>query len=389
LQFRPLSLELQFKGHNMNSNDISFPHLGIYLKNVPFHFTLFGKFDIAMYGIIFAIGVVAGIYVASKLAKEEGQNEDQYWSFAIWEIICSLIGARIYYIIFSWDRFKDPFIQGKIGEGLLGLINLRRGGIAIYGAVIAAFITLFIYCKKTKVNPYIYGDTAIPGLIIGQVMGRWGNFFNREVFGEYTDSLFAMRLPVDGQFVRHEDISVLQSQKMAEAMALDPTVNYIQAHPTFFYESVWNLCVFIGLLLYRKHKKFNGEICLLYFAGYGIGRFWIEGIRTDQLMFFGTGIPVSQIVAIILILIAIVGEVLARVNLKKGTLPESFRVRTAEEKKAEAEKNAQAAKKKQEAAEKKDAESHERVEYIIEASEPDMDDDEEDDEEDDEDDGDK
>lgn len=349
----------------MNLTDISFPNLGINLHNVPQKFSLFGKFDIAMYGITFAIGVVLGIVIASKLAKEEGQDEDTFWTFALCEIFCSLIGARIYYIMFSWWRFKTPFVEGKIWEGIVGLINLRKGGIAIYGAVIAAFITLFIFCKKKKVNPFIYGDLAMPALILGQAIGRWGNFFNREVFGEYTDSLFAMRIPIS-EYVRSEDISALQTEKMLAAKALDPTVNYIQAHPTFLYESVWNLAIFAILMLYRKHKKFNGELCLIYFAGYGIGRFLIEGIRTDQLKLPGTSIPVSQVVAVVLILIAIVGEVLARVNLKKGTLPAAFQVRTAEEKAADAEKYKKAAEEKKA---KKDAE-RQHIEYEIKASEP-------------------
>ncbi len=343
----------------MNLTDISFPNLGINLHNVPQKFSLFGKFDIAMYGITFAIGVVLGIVIASKLAKEEGQDEDTFWTFALCEIFCSLIGARIYYIVFSWWRFKTPFVEGKIWEGIVGLINLRKGGIAIYGAVIAAFITLFIFCKKKKVNPFIYGDLAMPALILGQAIGRWGNFFNREVFGEYTDSLFAMRIPFAA--IRPEDRSELQKLIQTEA-----GVNYIQAHPTFLYESVWNLAIFAILMLYRKHKKFNGELCLIYFAGYGIGRFLIEGIRTDQLKIPGTSIPVSQVVAVVLILIAIVGEVLARVNLKKGTLPAAFQVRTAEEKAADAEKYKKAAEEKKA---KKDAE-RQHIEYEIKASEP-------------------
>lgn len=304
----------------MNPNDISFPHLGIYLKNLPNGFNI-GTFRIAFYGITFAIGVLAGILVAAKNAKEYGQDENTYWDFVIREIIFSLIGARIYYIIFAWDLFfKDDFVNGNIGKALFNLINLRAGGIAIYGAVIAAFIVLFIFCKRKKLNPFIYGDAAVPGLILGQAIGRWGNFFNREVFGEYTDSLFAMRLPVDGMYVRAMDISQLQAQKM-----LEQGVNYIQAHPTFLYESVCNLLIFALLMFMRKRKKFNGEICLLYFGCYGIVRFIIEGIRTDQLKIPGIGVPVSQVVAIALILVAIVGEVACRNMIRKNTLPAFFK----------------------------------------------------------------
>lgn len=303
----------------MNATDISFPNLGIYLKNVPDGFYI-GNFKIALYGIIFAIGVLGGLMVSSKVAKEYKQDENTYWDFIIKAIIFSLIGARIYYIIFSWDIFfKDVFVNEGFGKGLLNLINLRNGGIAIYGAVIAAFIFLFIYCKIKKINPFIIGDAAMPGLILGQAIGRWGNFFNREVFGEYTNSFFAMRLPVDGKFVRTMDISATQLEKMSAE-----GVNYIQAHPTFLYESVCNLLVFALLMFIRKRKKFHGELCLLYFGGYGIARLIIEGIRTDQLKIGNTNIPVSQVVAIVLILIAVVGEVACRIMLQKGTLPGMF-----------------------------------------------------------------
>lgn len=325
----------------MNSVDIAFPNLGIYLKNVPKTFML-GKFSIAMYGIIFAIGVLAGIYVASNNAKKEGLDDNVYWDFAIIEVIFSLLGARIYYVIFAWDFYKD---------NLLSVFKLREGGLAIYGAVIAAFIVLFVFCYQKKLNPFIFGDTAMPGLILGQAIGRWGNFFNREVFGEYTNNIFAMSLPVDA--IRARDISELQAQKMAEA-----GVNYIQCHPTFLYESVCNLLIFAGLMLYRKHKKFNGELCLLYFASYGVARFVIEGIRTDQLKMIGTNIPVSQVVAIILIVIAVVGEVVCRVLIAKKSLPDCFRVRTFEENRAAA------AKQKEAATARKNARRG-RVEYII------------------------
>lgn len=284
----------------MNATDIAFPNLGIYLKNVPKTLNFFG-FPIAWYGIIIGIGVMLGLFMALYLAKKTGQNSDIYWDFFIYVLIASILGARIYYVVFAWKYYKNDLLQ---------IFNFRNGGMAIYGAVIAAFVTLFIFCKVKKQNAFQMGDTAVPGLVLGQAIGRWGNFANREVFGEYTNSLFAMRLPIEA--VRVQDISESISQHIIEG------TNYIQVHPTFLYESLWNLVLLILMLAVWKHKKFHGEICLLYFGGYGLGRFWIEGIRTDQLFLIGTSIPVSQVLSAIMVVFAIAADIAVRKSLKKG-----------------------------------------------------------------------
>ncbi len=174
----------------MNAGDIAFPHLGIYLRDVPKSFSIFGL-DIAYYGVIIGLGVLAGILMAAHQAKVTGQDPDTYWDFAIYAVIFSVVGARIYYVIFAWDYYKDD---------LLSIFQTRKGGMAIYGGVIAAFITLFVYCRIKKKNPLLMGDTAMPGLLLGQIIGRWGNFMNREVFGEFYDGLFSMQLPVAETF---------------------------------------------------------------------------------------------------------------------------------------------------------------------------------------------
>ena len=171
----------------MNAGDIAFPNLGIYLKDVPKFFSIFG-FEIAFYGLLIGLGVLSGIVMAAHVAKATGQNPDDYWDFAIYAVIFSIVGARIYYVVFSWDYYKD---------NLLGIFQLRNGGLAIYGGVIAAFVTLFVYCRVKKQNPLLMGDTCMPGLILGQAIGRWGNFMNREVFGEYYAGLFSMQLTVE------------------------------------------------------------------------------------------------------------------------------------------------------------------------------------------------
>ena len=284
----------------MNVGDIAFPHLHIYLQNVPKTFSVFG-FQIAFYGLIIGIGVMLGVLMAVHEAKVSGQNPDIYWDFAIYVIIFSILGARIYYVVFAWDTYKD---------NLLSVFNIRGGGLAIYGAVIGAFLTAGIYCYIKKVSFLQLCDTGVMGLILGQIIGRWGNFMNREAFGQYTDSLLAMRLPVEA--VRPWDISESISANMAAG------TNYIQVHPTFLYESLWNLLILGLLLLYRKHKKFQGEVTLLYLGGYGLGRCWIEGLRTDQLLIPHTQVAVSQVLAGVLVVFAIVAEAVVRFRMKKS-----------------------------------------------------------------------
>lgn len=289
----------------MGINDIAFPHLGIYLENVPKSFSVFG-FEIAFYGLIIGIGVICGVLMAVHIAKLEKMDSDIIWDFAIYAVIFSVIGARIYYVIFSWDLYKG---------NLLSIFNTRQGGLAIYGGVIGAFTTLFVYSKIKKVSPYQIGDCGVYGLVLGQVIGRWGNFFNREAFGGFTDSLFAMRLPIDA--VRAKDIAQSHIDGMAQ-MSADGAVNFIQVHPTFLYEGIWNLCLLIVMLLYHRHKKYHGQMCLIYLGGYGLGRFFIEGLRTDQLLIPHTQIAVSQVLAIVMFVFAVAFDGYIRFRLKKN-----------------------------------------------------------------------
>ena len=284
----------------MDVSDIAFPHIGVYLENVPKTFPVFG-FQIALYGVLIGLGVLSGVFMAAHIAKKEDVDPDIIWDVILYELIFSIIGARIYYVIFEWDMYKD---------NLLEIFNLRHGGLAIYGAVIAAFITLYIYCRIRKQSFLQIVDICVPGLILGQAIGRWGNFFNREVFGEYTDNLFAMCLPIDS--VRVRDITANVAAHIADG------TNYIQVHPTFLYESLWNLLILFLMLFYRKYKKFNGEMWLFYMGGYGLGRFWIEAIRTDQLYMPGTTIPVSQILAALFVLVSAAADIIIRCRIRKS-----------------------------------------------------------------------
>lgn len=294
----------------MDAWDIAFPHLNIYLTHVPKSFSLFG-FTVALYGVVIALGMIGGFTLASKLSKWNYFKGDDVWDFAIYAIIFGIIGARTYYVVFAWDKYKD---------NLLEVFNIRNGGLAIYGGLIAGFTTLFIFCHVKKINPLNFADACVPGIALGQLAGRWGNFFNREAFGQYTDGLMAMRLPIDA--VRSSDISASISEHIVEG------TNYIQVHPTFLYESLWNLCLMIFLILWTKHKKFSGQVMSFYFLGYGIGRLWIEGLRTDQLQIGNTGIAISQVVCIAIIILAIVLNVcmwkkgVSKPELKVETKPE-------------------------------------------------------------------
>ena len=285
----------------MEGADIIFPHLGITISHLPKGITI-GGFTIAFYGIIIALGMVSGLLLARWQAKRTGQDPEVYMDYAIWGIIFAIIGARLYYVAFSWDMYKDNLWQ---------IFNTRGGGMAIYGGVIAAVITAIVYCRKKHYKFALFADTAVPGLILGQIIGRYGNFMNREAFGEYTDSLFAMRLKVAD--VTSSNITTTMQQHIIT----ENETRYIQVHPTFLYESLWNVMVLVIMLVYTKRKKFDGEIFLIYLIGYGIGRTWIEGLRTDQLLIGSTGIAVSQVLSAVLALGGITYWIYRRVRLKK------------------------------------------------------------------------
>ncbi|MCR5666574.1 MAG: prolipoprotein diacylglyceryl transferase [Eubacterium sp.] len=283
---------------------IRFPHLHINLEYVIKSISI-GNFEIAMYGICIAIGVVLGLCLVAHVAKKTGQKPEDYFDLAILGVVFGVIGARIYYVVFSWDLYKD---------NLKSIFNLRQGGLAIYGGVIAAIIVTLVLSKVKKKPFFQLADTACVGLITGQICGRWGNFFNREAFGDYTDNIFAMQLPVSA--VRSGDIT----QTLSDHIEVVDGISYIQVHPTFLYESVWNIAVLIILLLTRKYVKHHGITFFMYLLGYGLGRFWIEGLRTDQLLIPNTGIAVSQVLAAVLVIVSVVVIVFLH---KKGKVKEA------------------------------------------------------------------
>ena len=282
--------------------EINFPNLGIYLDHVGKNISIFG-FSIAYYGIVIVTGMMIAIWIAQREAKRTGQNPEQYLDLAMIGIAAGILGARIYYVIFAWDYYKDD---------LLSIFNIRQGGLAIYGGIIGACIAVVIYSRKKKQNFGLLMDTASMSIVFGQIMGRWGNFFNREAFGDYTNNLFAMQLPVSA--VRANEIT----QKMWDHVVTVNGVEYIQVHPTFLYESLWNVGVLLFLFWFRKRKKFNGEVFLMYLIGYGLGRIWIEGLRTDQLLLPVVGLPVSQLLSGCLVVGCTILVVWKRKKLSSG-----------------------------------------------------------------------
>ncbi len=283
--------------------EVSFPNLGINIDKLPrVAFSVFG-IDLYYYGIIIGLAFLAGTYYTIHEAKRTGQNPEIYSDFLLYAIILCVIGARIYYVIFSWDSYKD---------NLLKIFAIREGGLAVYGGIIAGVITAIVYTRLKGLSFKVFADTATPALILGQAIGRWGNFFNKEVFGEYTDSLFAMR------YLKESVDSI--PPKVLDKLVIVNGVEYIQVHPTFLYESVWCFAAFAFMNIYKRYKKFDGEICCLYFIAYGIGRFIIEGMRTDQLYIWNTNIAVSQILSLVLAITAIVYDIYIRRNQNNSAL---------------------------------------------------------------------
>ena len=265
--------------------EIWFPNLDIEVMHFNrIAFTIFG-INIYWYGIFIATGLILGLLVTLNEAKRTNQDQNFYIDLVIVGAIVSIICARIYYVAFSWDYYRNHLSE---------ILAIRNGGIAIYGAIIGAIITAFIYCKIKKKKFLKVTDTFSFAFVIGQIIGRWGNFANREAFGGYTDSLFAMRY-------LKEQVANIPKDVLDKVVNINGT-EYIQVHPTFLYESLWNVGVLIILFIIRKRKRFDGQLTATYFIVYGIGRFWIEGLRTDSLMIGNTGLRVSQVLSLLLVI---------------------------------------------------------------------------------------
>ncbi len=280
--------------------DVAFFKLGIEFETLRREaFTIFG-INIYWYAIFIMIALVGGLFLALHQAKITGQNPDDYNDFFIYGVILAVIGARLYYVAFEWDAYKND---------LLRIFAFREGGLAIYGAIIGGIIALILFCKYKKKSFFLMADTIVASLPFGQAIGRLGNFVNKEAFGGYTDSLFAMSIRADKAAYIPESV--------AKHMSVINGTSYISVQPTFLYEATWSLMTVVVLLVYRKHKKFDGEVFFLYMLLYGVGRAIIEGFRTDQLIIANTGIPVSQLLGVVFAIVSIILIVLFRKRQKQ------------------------------------------------------------------------
>ena len=278
----------------MRDAAISFPMLGDWSINFPASFTVFG-YEIYLYGVVMAIAFLAAVFYASKRSKMVGIKGDDIFSLVLWVLPLAIVGCRIYYVIAEWDQFRDNLIE---------IFDIRDGGIAMYGGTIAGVITVIIWsrCKKIPFGATL--DIGASGLILGQVIGRWANFVNREAFGYETDIFCRMGLTRPGQ-------------------------ETVYVHPTFLYESLWNLVGFIIIDRYwlrKDHRKYDGQVFLFYVLWYGTGRARVEGLRTDSLYIPGTGLRVSQVLAACS---AVVALVVLLVNIKRPHKPMCVSVQAA------------------------------------------------------------
>ncbi len=253
----------------LHTTKLSFPGLGIGEFSVNSEaFSLFGV-SIAWYALIICTGMIVAVAYIIFRAGQIGIDSEQVLDFALFVIPFGVLGARLYYVIMEIDSFNS------IGE----VFNIRNGGLAIYGGIIAGAITVFCVCKYKKIDFLAFADCVVPGLIIAQAIGRWGNFMNGEAFGGITDSFLRMGI------------------RNSNSIFTFGTYDMVYVHPTFLYESLWNLIGFIGVNIFYRHKKYDGQIFLMIFGWYGLGRMLIEGLRTDSLYLFGTSIRVSQALA--------------------------------------------------------------------------------------------
>ncbi|MBQ1242518.1 MAG: prolipoprotein diacylglyceryl transferase [Oscillospiraceae bacterium] len=291
---------------------MSYPNVPISFPGLfgDWQFTVGGKLldignGIYWYGVLIAAGLLLGMWFAMRQAPKFGLKSDDVMDMVLWCIPLCVLGSRIYYVLFYLDRFRKA--DGSLD--FPAMIRIWDGGIAIYGTVIVAFIVVLVFCRAKKITPWAMSDCCVMGLLIGQAIGRWGNFMNREAFGAATDVFCRMRLHVSEHY-------------------------YLDVHPTFLYESLWNL---LGLaILYfvlSKRRRFVGENTCFYFAWYGLGRFFIEGLRTDSLYLFdltlfGERVRVSQALSAALVLVSLAVWL---VNLKKSKKPAAEETQETEE----------------------------------------------------------
>lgn len=269
---------------------VTFPGFGLELELNPVLWAITDDFGVHWYGAIIAVGFLLAVFWGCRQCSRFGFTQDDVFDILIATVPSAIVGARLYYVIFEFDSYLVP---GDLGATLTKIVRIWDGGLAIYGGLIAAVLAGYIVCRVKKLSFLAVADVASVGFLIGQSIGRWGNFVNVEAFGGVTDAAWRMAGPNVANYLK-------RTGQIDEAVFEQIVDGTLGVHPTFFYESMWNL---IGILLLvfvvKKFRKFDGQMFFGYMIWYGIGRFWIEGLRTDSLYVPGTELRISQAVAIV------------------------------------------------------------------------------------------
>ena len=278
---------------------VSFPDLGLEftLNRVAFTLPVLDR-PVYWYGVIITCGLILAVYLCSRWGKRFGITEDNIIDMMLFAVPAALVAIRVYYVVFNLDMYRQA--DGSLNWGRI--LNYGDGGLAIYGAIISSAIVLLIFCRKKKLSFLAYADLGVHGLFIGQLIGRWGNFMNVEAYGSATALPWRMCGPSIAA-------GMLQNGYVDQAGYEAILSGALGVHPTFFYESAWNLVGLIVVYWMGKRRRFDGECFLFYFFWYGLGRAWIEGLRTDSLYLFGWelfGVPirVSQLLAAVTCVLA-------------------------------------------------------------------------------------
>lgn len=289
---------------------IQFPALNWEFEINPTAVTVFGL-SIQWYGIIIAFGLLLAVLYCFPRMKKFGINSDSAVDAVIGGVIGGVVGARLYFVAMKWDEYK----QDTLKDTFLAVINTRNGGLAIYGGIIGALIVGLTICKIKKIKMFSMLDISLMGFLIGQGIGRWGNFVNQEAFGINTDSIFGMTGGRIQQIIlRETQIGGSMYENGINMMWEKPV------HPCFLYESVWCLLGFVILAFYSKHRKYDGQLTLMYMAWYGAERAVVEGLRIDSLMI--GNVRVSQLVSVIILIVSVILQIVIGLNVKRD--PEKY-----------------------------------------------------------------
>ncbi len=294
---------------------VTFPGLGLEFHLRPVLLPITDSFGIHWYGAIIAAGFLLAVFWCCRQSRKFGIRQEELLDMLIYALPLGIVGARLYYVLFEFGSYHVP---GDLGATLVRIVRVWDGGLAIYGGIIAGILTAFVYCRLKKISFPALADVGCMGLLIGQCAGRWGNFVNVEAFGSVTGVPWRMA---------GADVAAYLSRtgQIGEAVRAQIVEGSLGVHPTFLYESLWNLAGFLILvLILEKRRKFDGELFLSYVAWYGLGRAWIEGLRTDSLCIPGTPVRVSQLLALLSALAAI--GWIAYVLLRKKPEPEQLYV---------------------------------------------------------------